>query len=71
MNLQNGFNIIVNTVAITPLTKQERVNVEEALQVVVQELNAYDMLQKKVKAESEIKKPEIKQPPEIKEPEGD
>jgi len=66
MNLQNSFNIIVNTVAITPLTKQERVNVEEALQVVVQGLNAYDVLKKQqMAAKSEIK-PQLKPaPPKI------
>lgn len=44
MNLQDAFNTIVNTVAITPLTKQERVNIEKALKVVVVELNEYDKL---------------------------
>lgn len=59
MNLQDAFNTIVNTVAITPLTKQERVNIEEALKVVVVELNEYDKLKQtsaKETPEDETKK---------------
>ena len=56
MNLQEAFNTIVNTVAMTPLTKQERINVEEALKVVATELNEYDKLKETMKVQSEAKK---------------
>lgn len=60
MNLQDGFNTIVNTVAITPLTKQERINVEEALKVVVVELNAYD----KIKNPPKKDEPDVEETPD-------
>lgn len=53
MDLQNAFNTIVNTVAVTPLTKQERITVEEALQVMVINLNSFDALKKQVKKQTE------------------
>ncbi len=66
MDLQNAFNIIVNTVAIAPLTKQERISVEEALAVVVTELNEYDKLKKSMKTQSEAKKKRVEGKPDEK-----
>lgn len=55
MTLQESFTIIVAACNEARLNKQERINVEVALQAIVLELNTYDELKRKKTEPPEIK----------------
>ena len=56
MTLNQAYNNVVHACNECPLTQVERIAVDEALQVVVQELNSFEALKKQVKeAEAEAK----------------
>jgi len=61
MTLQESLTIVVQACNEARLNKQERVDVEKALQTIVVDLNAHEEL-KKTKHEEELKKTKVELP---------